>query len=956
MATAVPTSSGSQPPLSIPPSPPKPSPLAAYSIAVVSAAVMVDIAVEAFLGGSPLRWWIALAPLLYIGTAFLALRMKARLNVQVTIILAFLLGTATATVWLPGGLENGIRFAGQSTARILGGITALALVIAVITILRATMAPLAARIAASVLALYGLAAFSLGAWQQSAYRALFSGHSFWSVLPRWLQGGIVGSLLILPVALLIALCGGLIRGKRNWNPQFVVVFIATIAIAVSGIRTPGQVGDQPGILMNTPPDPQALADDATVLKRIAESPEPSVFSVEKTADQIGNNPASLFAYVHDHVRTQIYRGVLRGARATLMGGAGNAWDQSLLLAAMLRHHGREVRFAHAQLSPEISAKIVDRMFADAARPGTPGSQPVQVPDSVRARHRSKLQQMQKDRLSAKADLLKALDRAGLSLGDSAASEQTLESEAGDHLFVEYHDGDRWVALDPVAAAAPGDSVASDQESFPEIPDAFYHHVTIRVMIEERHNGKLQQDEALQFPTTAAALHGEQVLLSHRFDHGITGEWRATPVLQIGDQAYGARTFREAGLVLQESNSRQDLIGQAHQAVGGLGKVTDLFNNSTTPSSTAPADGFTAEYLDVEFIDPAKHSDTVRREMIDRIGAVARVNNKTGSAPLTPITTANDVPVELTGIYALAFAAGPLNPSLPLRRLSSAEGLIKDAEGLRQAGPSQNKPLSSEDLERLRRVLDGFPVLLQASAESVLAVSQGFAGSLRIHGSPTLFYESTPRLVIASSDLTSGVALDLRRNSLRGLSRKASASELVRANVARSVADAAIEGDVLRRKAEPGQLAAINIFDQARTQHIPLIAVRGGAPVTSLQASDIALARMAGATPGSLLIAPERTPSANPSHFAWWKLDPATGEAISVLDTGLNGFQEPVEEGTIEARVISPMAKTLRPQAFATTVNAGRVAMGTCQSIADGVIEALVELGEEIDLDAMGDEF
>lgn len=957
MATAVPTSTGSQPSPSVPAPRPKTSPVAAYSVAILAAAIMMDIAVETFQGGSPLRWWIALTPLLYLGTAFIALRKNARWNVQITIALIFLLGAAAATVWLPGGFENGIRLAGQSTDRVLAGITAIALIISVLTILRATIVPVAARIAASVLALYGLAAFSLGAWQATPYPALFTGDSFWHVLPRWLQGGIVGSLAILPVALLVALCGGLIRSKRIWSPQSVIVFTAAIAIAVSAVRSPGvvgQAGSGSGTAMTTPPDPKALADDATVLKRIAESPEPSAFSVEKTADQIGNNPSSFFAYVHDHVRTQIYSGVLRGARGTLMGGAGNSWDQALLLAAMLRHHGREVRFVHAHLAPDVSAKVVDRMFSDAARPVTPGSQPVQVPDSVQARRRSKLQQMQKDRLSAQADLLKALDRAGLSLGDSTASEQTLESEAGDHLFVEYHDGDRWVPLDPVAAAAPGDSVASDQESFPEVPDSFYHHITIRVIIEERHNGKLQQDEALQFATTAAALHGEQVLLSHRLDHGIAGEWRATPVLQIGDQAYGARTFREAGLLLKNSNSRQDLIGQAHDAVGGLGKVTDVFNNSTTPSSTAPADGFTAEYLDVEFSDPAKHSDTVRREMIDRIGVVARANNTTGSAPLIPITPGNDVPVELTNIYALAFAAGPLNSTSPLRRLSSTEGLITDAVAVTQARPSQNKPLSHEDQARLMRLLDGFPVLLQASAESVLAVSQAFTRSLRIHGSPALFYESTPRLVIASSDLTSGVALDLRRNSLRAVSRKASASELVRANVARSVADAAIEGDVLRRKAQPGQLAAINIFDLARTQHIPLIAVRGGAPVVSVQASDVARARMAGSTAGSLLIVPEREPSANPSHFAWWKLDPSTGEAISVLDTGLNGFQETEEDAVIETRVVSPMATTLRPMQFANTVNAGRVAMGTCQSIADGVIEALVELGEEIDLDSMGD--
>jgi hypothetical protein len=384
-------------------------------------------------------------------------------------------------------------------------------------------------------------------------------------------------------------------------------------------------------------------------------------------------------------------------------------------------------------------------------------------------------------------------------------------------------------------------------------------------------------------------------------------------------------------------------------VGQLGRVTDAFGNSKTPPPAAEG-GLTAESLEIEFTDPAKHTDIVRREMIDRIGAVARANNTAASAPLTPITIGNDVPLELAGIYALAFAVGPLNPTLPLRRLSSTEGLIEDAEALRHVQPSQTVPLSSEDQHRMERVLNKFSVLLQTSAESMLALSQHVAQSLRVRGVPALFYESTPRLVIASFDLTSGLALDLRRNTLRAVARKVSASELVRANLARSVADAVIEGDLLMPKAQPRRVAAIDIFDRARTEGFRLVALRSGAPLASVQASDLARARMASAEAGRLLIAPERTPSANPSHFAWWKLDPSTGEAISVLDTGLNGFQDLPEEAVLETKVVSPMAYTLYNPALANTLPA----YGIAQDIATGVIDALVELGQDIDLDLMGD--
>jgi hypothetical protein len=191
----------------------------------------------------------------------------------------------------------------------------------------------------------------------------------------------------------------------------------------------------------------------------------------------------------------------------------------------------------------------------------------------------------------------------------------------------------------------------------------------------------------------------------------------------------------------------------------------------------------------------------------------------------------------------------------------------------------------------------------------VALSQRFAQSKKISGASTLFYEATPRLVIASYNFTSGLELDLRRNSVRAIANKSPASEPVRANLARSVADAAIEGDVLMFSSHFRRNAAIDIFDQARTQGIPLAVFHGGAPLNGLQVSDLARARMGDEGPAAVLVAPERAP-AGEAYFAWWKLDPSNGEAITTLDTGLNGFQDLPEEGVIETNVISPMAQTL----------------------------------------------
>ena len=129
----------------------------------------------------------------------------------------------------------------------------------------------------------------------------------------------------------------------------------------------------------------------------------------------------------------------------------------------------------------------------------------------------------------------------------------------------------------------------------------------------------------------------------------------------------------------------------------------------------------------------------------------------------------------------------------------------------------------------------------------MLVSQRLAEQLRAGDAPVLFYEATPRLVIASFGPATGAAIDLRRNSVRAVARKASGSDVVRANLARSVVDAAVESALLASGARPdagaSRIAGIDIFGRARAEGIRLVAARAGTPLTTVHAPDVALARM-----------------------------------------------------------------------------------------------------------------
>ncbi len=133
---------------------------------------------------------------------------------------------------------------------------------------------------------------------------------------------------------------------------------------------------------------------------------------------------------------------------------------------------------------------------------------------------------------------------------------------------------------------------------------------------------------------------------------------------IDGHIYAALTFGEAGIIAGKANSKEDRINQAQQAISQAGEAAALFGDNKKPGATsaaAPQDGFTSETVEVEFTDPAKHSEVVRRELIDRIGAVARAKNTAATAPLTRSLHERH-PSSTSRRLRLGFRSGTAEPS------------------------------------------------------------------------------------------------------------------------------------------------------------------------------------------------------------------------------------------------------------------------------------------------------
>ena len=88
--------------------------------------------------------------------------------------------------------------------------------------------------------------------------------------------------------------------------------------------------------------------------------------VDETAFGLGYDRNQIFQFVRDEVAYDPYAGVLRGARGTLQGLAGNAADQAILLAALLDASLITTRFAIGELSEEAADALIGSAQGDAA--------------------------------------------------------------------------------------------------------------------------------------------------------------------------------------------------------------------------------------------------------------------------------------------------------------------------------------------------------------------------------------------------------------------------------------------------------------------------------------------------------------------------------------------------------------------------------------------------------------
>ena len=97
----------------------------------------------------------------------------------------------------------------------------------------------------------------------------------------------------------------------------------------------------------------------------------SQFDLNDLLEKLDYQADNIINFVEEEIYFEQYPGLLRGAKGTLMSRSGNALDQSVLLATLLRDAGFEARIVEGRLDPEDAHELLHTSFRTRKAPAGP---------------------------------------------------------------------------------------------------------------------------------------------------------------------------------------------------------------------------------------------------------------------------------------------------------------------------------------------------------------------------------------------------------------------------------------------------------------------------------------------------------------------------------------------------------------------------------------------------------
>lgn len=484
----------------------------------------------------------------------------------------------------------------------------------------------------------------------------------------------------------------------------------------------------------------------------------SHFDPAALLERLDYDPDRIIAYVQHSIRFQAYAGALRGPEGTLISRSGNALDQSLLLAKLLKDAGNEARIARGKLSREHSLSLLASMAGAEDWPSAFG--PRDGPDRV-ARLLTGSSQASQEVARQKLSLFLERARTGQEVRDkqmhsldqairmaltgldreldSAGFEEQLLAEQADYFWVEYRNGPTgaWQAVHPAFGNSAPAGMQANEYLKNEIPPSLQHRVRLEAFVETSHGGKGKKHR-LMAPwerPAANAAHVPQLLMLmpiSDFTHEgkvdlVAGLERAKffGVYLNGRLAPGANVFTLDGLVAPPDA----LTGQGAfiAELSGKGEKATEAVSTLGKSSTDRVEALQRVWFEFSIIAPGGKVTTVARDVLSTTEDGQRM---VLGQPVSAQTWETRAKAALVQSRQVVVSTGPMNPAFGLaKNFTYLESAKKTIDGLRRAEAQGRFHRDPEVLKKLDPLPDFRSVAFYAMANGSTGFEPGGASYL-----------------------------------------------------------------------------------------------------------------------------------------------------------------------------------------------------------------------------------
>ena len=404
-----------------------------------------------------------------------------------------------------------------------------------------------------------------------------------------------------------------------------------------------------------------------------------------------SDPWTLRQYVSERIAYEPYDGVLKGAAGTYLSGSADDADQALLLQALLTAADPrpETRFAWCRPDEELARALADEAAAEGGAPSLALDEVAAARDEIDDQELlAAIDEVLAMRAQARADSADAAARLEAALEATGyAPPPKVPAGFSQHTWLQALIDDTWVDLD--TTSADGSARCPAEATAAALPEAMHHHARFSLVEERRGPDGLSAAELLTADhpfdelTTArvSLLFGEPAGLLEDPDPSAASA-TFTPLLRIDGESHtgtplslprvatgvGALGDAMGGLTglfdtLPDGSTTEEATDDPGGGLfGGLGDALAGAESSDDPASAETGSELTGLWLDVALLAPDGTMTTVRHELLDRIGVVARADGTARSAELAPLAEVDGGYALTSSLWEIGLLSGPVAAS------------------------------------------------------------------------------------------------------------------------------------------------------------------------------------------------------------------------------------------------------------------------------------------------------